>query len=309
MILDLAGSNYGALTEVYTGKYLNELVSVGSNAFGNPDDGTGRLRFAVKAGTSYQIAVDTYSSGTVGPIKLRLRFASPAFTPEITQQPQGQSLEERTDTATFTVAAVSGTPVRYQWRFNGAALAKATNTTLTLPNVRADQAGGYDVVVSNGGGSVTSAAATLTVLGRPANDDFADRIKLSGAAVSTTGTTLRASREDTAGEPTAGNGYYRSVWWTWTAPASQPVVLDLAGSSYYTAADIYTGSALAELTVVAVNHQFNPADQTSKVRFVAAAGTTYQLKIATGNPGYQGDVKLSLDQPPATSTCWHCSGL
>ena len=292
-ILDLRGSVNGAAVEVYTGKYLNELLSIGGNAFGNADDGTAYLRFLVHAGISYQSAADTSSVGITGALHLHLKFRSPGFPPEITVQPEDQSLEERTDTATFGVEAISGTPLRYQWRFNGGILNDATNATLVLPQVRQNQAGGYDVVVSNGGGSVASRVAQLTVGARPGNDDFANRFGLTGSTVSAKGTTLHASREDAAGEPP--DGLYRSVWWRWTAPASLPVVLDLVGSFPGTVADIFTGSSLSALSAVAAGSQLNP-DQTSRLRFLALAGTTYQLKIATHNPEDQGAVSLLLQQ-------------
>ena len=80
----------------------------------------------------------------------------------ITSQPSSQSVSTG-QTATFTVAA-AGTPApSYQWSFNGASIAGATSSTLTLNNVQSSNAGSYTVTVSNGSGSVTSNAATLTV--------------------------------------------------------------------------------------------------------------------------------------------------
>ena len=68
---------------------------------------------------------------------------------------------------TFT-AAVGGTPApTVQWRKDGVDLAGATSTTLTLSNVQAANAGNYTIVVRNAVGSVTSAAATLTVIYPP----------------------------------------------------------------------------------------------------------------------------------------------
>lgn len=52
---------------------------------------------------------------------------------------------------------------RYQWNVNGTDLIGATNASLTITNVQAVDAGGYFVVVTNFGGSVTSQVATLTV--------------------------------------------------------------------------------------------------------------------------------------------------
>lgn len=60
---------------------------------------------------------------------------------------------------------VSGTgPFSHQWRFDGAPLADATNAALILDSVSASVVGGYDVVVANSGGSVTSRLAQLSLL-------------------------------------------------------------------------------------------------------------------------------------------------
>ena len=55
----------------------------------------------------------------------------------------------------------------YQWQFNGANIAGASNTNLTLTNVQPTNAGSYTVVVTNSLASVTSAVAVLTVLVPP----------------------------------------------------------------------------------------------------------------------------------------------
>lgn len=83
--------------------------------------------------------------------------------PVITQHPvslvatQGQ-------TATFTVAATSDSPVTYQWRHNGIALA-STTASLQISAVTLGNAGTYDVITRNTYGAVTSSIANLTVFG------------------------------------------------------------------------------------------------------------------------------------------------
>jgi outer membrane protein assembly factor BamB len=64
---------------------------------------------------------------------------------------------------TLSITASGPEPISYQWRKDGAAIAGATFSSLTLTAVTATSAGNYTVVVSNSGGSVTSNAATLTV--------------------------------------------------------------------------------------------------------------------------------------------------
>jgi alpha-tubulin suppressor-like RCC1 family protein len=79
----------------------------------------------------------------------------------ITTQPKSQ-IGLLGETATFTVEAQALAP-DYQWRFNGTDLPGATNSTLTLANLRLDQAGAYSVVISNAWGTVTSSDAVLQV--------------------------------------------------------------------------------------------------------------------------------------------------
>jgi hypothetical protein len=64
----------------------------------------------------------------------------------------------------FSVVASDPASVTYQWQKNSAAIAGATDASLVLPSVSATDAAAYRAVVSNSGGSATSAAATLTVL-------------------------------------------------------------------------------------------------------------------------------------------------
>ncbi|MBI5802424.1 MAG: immunoglobulin domain-containing protein [Verrucomicrobia bacterium] len=78
-------------------------------------------------------------------------------------QPQSLTVVQGQN-ATFSVNATGTAPLAYQWRFAGVNISGATNTTVTLTNVLASQAGLYSVVISNSGGSTTSANATLTVL-------------------------------------------------------------------------------------------------------------------------------------------------
>jgi len=69
--------------------------------------------------------------------------------------------------ASFSVVA-TGNTLRYQWQFNGANIANATNSTYTIASSQAANTGSYAVVVSNLTTSVTSVPATLTVVVAPA---------------------------------------------------------------------------------------------------------------------------------------------
>lgn len=93
---------------------------------------------------------------------LVISSAAGAVAPIVTTAPATQAVFFG-DTVTFTVAA-TGTPApTFQWRKNGVAIPGATNTSFTLPSAALTDAGTYDVVVTNAGGSFASAPATLTV--------------------------------------------------------------------------------------------------------------------------------------------------
>jgi len=86
--------------------------------------------------------------------------ATPA--PTITQQPASQSVTAG-QAATFTVTATGDLPLSYQWYMSGAATG-TNSSTFSITQTTAGQTGAQIyVVVTNAGGSVTSATVTLTV--------------------------------------------------------------------------------------------------------------------------------------------------
>jgi hypothetical protein len=102
-------------------------------------------------------------SGTSGPLP-----------PILGQQPTSTNVFDGT-TVTFNVTVPGGTqPITYQWQkgtngvfvnlADGGNVSGATTTNLTLTSVTLANAGDYRLVASNGGGSVNSSVATLTVL-------------------------------------------------------------------------------------------------------------------------------------------------
>jgi poly(beta-D-mannuronate) lyase len=111
-------------------------------------------------GGNYMVVVTNgYGSATSAVVSLTIH--SP---PVITNSPDSQSIS-RGSNAIFTVGASGDIPLSYQWWFNtNTLLAGATNATLTMSNVQSANAGTYGVVVTNGYGTATSAAATLTVV-------------------------------------------------------------------------------------------------------------------------------------------------
>ena len=92
-----------------------------------------------------------------------------SYAPAILTGPDSQTNDFGT-TASFSVTTFGSAPLKYQWRRNGVNLTDggnvsgATNDTLTLANVSHDDAAFYDLVLTNGVGSVTSSVVALTVV-------------------------------------------------------------------------------------------------------------------------------------------------
>ena len=83
--------------------------------------------------------------------------------PTITTQPGSQSVTVG-QTATFSVIGTGTAPLSYQWQTNGTAIMGATASSYTTAaTTLADNGSTFKVTVSNAVGTITSAAATLTV--------------------------------------------------------------------------------------------------------------------------------------------------
>ncbi len=78
--------------------------------------------------------------------------------PTLTTQLQDQFVIEGSQVA-FSVAATGGANLRYQWRFNEVDISGATNPSLILSNLSANQSGTYSVMVGDESGWVTSWAS------------------------------------------------------------------------------------------------------------------------------------------------------
>ena len=129
----------------------------------------------------------------------------------------------------------------------------------------------------------------------PANDNFGQAAiydptvrQVSGKTVNNVGATKEI------GEPNhAGNAGGASVWWSWVAPISGPVEFDTQGSTFDTLLAVYTGTDVTSLAPLSANDDVNfPADKTSKITFIATAGTTYMIAV-DGYGGATGSIFLN----------------
>jgi alpha-tubulin suppressor-like RCC1 family protein len=237
----------------------------------------------------YSVVVSN-SLGTASSADVTLTVIDSA--PIIPVQPANQAAPSGGN-ATFTLNAIGSLPLSYQWQFNGAKIAGATQPMLNVTNVTAANVGNYRVEVSNAFGTTFSSNAALNL--RPANDLFANRIKITGSSNTVAGSNAFATEEP--GEPEhADNPGGSSVWWTWTAPTNGIVTVGTAGSSFDTLLAIYTGSSVSDLTLVASDDD-NSTLLRSSVTFVGAAGADYQIAV-DGFDGATGAVVLIVWQSP-----------
>ncbi|MFN3405642.1 MAG: PQQ-dependent sugar dehydrogenase [Cytophagaceae bacterium] len=89
-----------------------------------------------------------------------------ATTPQIVNHPESKTVYPG-DPVTFSVTASGAIPFSYQWMKGHDLITGATEQTLTIPFVTANDGGEYRCIVTNTFGNVTSNAAALTV--RPFN--------------------------------------------------------------------------------------------------------------------------------------------
>src|SRR5213594_2370314 len=92
-----------------------------------------------------------------------VRYSGTPTAPTILTQPQSQTVNER-DVVNLSVVP-DGTPLfSYQWFSNNVPITGATNRTHTIASVPSTANGSkYKVQITNTGGNITSAEATLTV--------------------------------------------------------------------------------------------------------------------------------------------------
>ena len=157
-------------------------------------DGATRASYTTPAtvlgdnGAVFDVVV-TNVAGSVTSPTFTLNVTVLAQPPSVVTPPQSLTVRAG-DAATFTVTATGTAPLSFQWLRNGSAIAGAQASTYTVSSaVLSDSGALFSVVVTNAAGSVTSGAATLTVLPQAAIALFAGNV---GGAGSLDGTGVAA---------------------------------------------------------------------------------------------------------------------
>ncbi len=149
----------------------------------------------------------------------------------------------------------------------------------------------YKIALDGVGGASGSYLLNYQLGLAPSNDKFSNAVVIPNAQATGqfTGQSQNATKE--AGEPDhAGDAGGRSLWYSWTAPASGYITLTTTGSDFDTLLAVYTGAAVNSLTPVASAK----SGSTSTVAFPVAAGDKYMIAM-DGAGGAFGFGRLSWE--------------
>jgi Abnormal spindle-like microcephaly-assoc'd, ASPM-SPD-2-Hydin len=140
--------NGGALTGATNSSYSTPVTTVSDS------------------GSEFTVTVsNNFGSVTSNPVFLTVNTAISA--PVISLQPSSQAVTAP-NSAVFSAAATGTAPMSYQWMRNGLSISGASGPTYTTPATStSDNGAAFSVVIRNAAGSVTSAAATLSVAPAP----------------------------------------------------------------------------------------------------------------------------------------------
>ncbi|EFW5562579.1 phage tail protein [Shigella sonnei] len=200
--------------------------------------------------------------------------------PAITQQPTGQTVNEG-GTLTLTILATNATG--YQWKKDGEDIPSANSATYTKQSVAPSDAGSYTCVVSGEGGtSITSDAATVTVNAlpvitkQPSNQTINEGGNIN-LAVTATGATGYQWKKDGSDIPSATNDTYSKSGALPADAGSYTCVVTGAGGSVTSNAATVTVNALPVITQQPTNQEINEGE-TLTLNVVATGATGYQWK-------------------------------
>jgi hypothetical protein len=308
--LDYTGSAVAPIIALYTGEALDTLTLVDQNYEGGFTPRP-RLEINVSEGTTYQIAVADVDEGDVAVNLQMLRpptndlFQSRTIVTGTNVLLHVNTIEASREEGEPDLppgCGYLGRSVWWSWTApaSGSALVDASGTEngcvrvgvftgdlltnlhpvpLLDPYYGSERGlfevqGGqtYQIALDSGLNELADFSAHLTFKPRPRNDDFAQRLPLSGWSFDFFTETLGATREP--GEPPHQNFTGpRTVWFTWKAPASGNVRLTPLSTQPMPVVSAYRGNTLE--TLQAVDTSWNPQ------HFTAVAGETYQLAIGS----------------------------
>jgi len=172
-------NNYGSISNSYAAVYLSPVSSTSSGFLGNQFPGG----ITTHCYWDKQLSGVNVSAAGTGESTANMfqnsTFTGWDFTNSWNQYPHlrpashtviktpivtpGSQTVLTGATVTFTASEAGTLPITYQWQKNGINITGAIASSLTISSAKTSDTGSYTVIASNGAGSLTSNAATLTV--------------------------------------------------------------------------------------------------------------------------------------------------
>jgi hypothetical protein len=197
--------------------------------------------------------------------------------PAILVQPQSQTISAG---GTVTLSVVASAGVTYQWLFNGANIAGATSSTLTLNSITLSQGGSYTVVVTAGGQSITSSPAIVQV-GPTSQTSYTLPAPTSPGSINL-GTTVTftapAFYDLSANGGLAAQANFTSFQWE-----KNGVAISGATAASFTISDAEVSDA-GIYTVVAANNSLTLKSSGASLGVNAAPGATFLNSWSASTP-------------------------
>jgi hypothetical protein len=155
----------------------------------------------------------------------------------------------------------------------------------------------YRIAVDGYQGGSGNIVLSLHFHSPPSNDLFANRIALTGRTNITSAVNIAATNQTSEPKPSIF-GANKTVWWSWTAPASGRVVVSTDGSTDRNTVGVYTGTAVNALVQRAAGE--NILGSNTVVFFDATAGTEYHIQLDSRTTA-GGELVLSVLQPDSAA--------
>lgn len=323
-----AGSSFDTTLAIYRGPRgtTSAMPRVGVDEDSGPYL-TSELSFNAVGGELYHVAIDGFNGAEGHALISWTLTPAPIALPRILERPLTYVGLENSSHEFFVVAeSPDGRELGYEWFFNNAPLANATNSSLLLNPIEASKVGSYRVVVRNGVetgqpnlpsvslaaqlqlttelslvGNIPTAEDKITFTNNPAGP-----LRIGSKLIQQLATVARGysgaqvfSTTDAVRDPSepqhCGVVGGASSWWLYTPPSSGVVRISTAGSSFDTVLAVYTVSALnfESLVSVTCDNDSGP-DKTSVVTFSGQANQTYFV-VVDGVNGARGTVRLGYE--------------
>lgn len=217
-------------------------------------------------------------------------LCSKYFPLQITRQPESGLITEGND-LTLTTESIGGVPRVFQWYHNDNLIQDATNSSLTITNIKYEQAGNYYVVLSDPSGSITSQVAEVIVNRNPViSSDYAVIIKPT-EPLQITEETLLGLASDLDSDPVAIAGI-SSTSTNGAAVTFENGIITYTPKENYVGADSFTytisdgrgGSATGTVLITLVYElKIQPLVKVEngwRFQFTGTQNTTYEIQRA-----------------------------